>query len=106
MTTKITKIELNELAGVVNARGKAVELATKADSILKEAKVAELEYRVAVQDLYLSKGLPSNCRVDVGTGDVTYPEDEAAAQAPTAEEPAKKVAKKVAKKATKTTKKD
>jgi hypothetical protein len=42
---------------------------------MKNARLAELEFKVQIQQLYLEKGLDANCRVDITTGAVTWPED-------------------------------
>ncbi len=76
MTTRITEISKEQLAPVVTARTKTIELAQAAEQAIKDARMAELEFKVLIQQLYLEKGLDSNCRVDIGTGFVTWPEVE------------------------------
>jgi hypothetical protein len=75
---KTTRLELEELQGVVDARTKGVEAAKVADAAIKDAKIAELEYKIQLQQLFLEKGLDARCNVDVSTGVVTWPEDETA----------------------------
>ena len=117
MTKKIEKLSEEDLGVVVTARNAAVELAKEANTATEvanaateKARFAELQYRVAVQDLYLAKKLDSECRVDIATGDVDWsavgaPAGEAAIPVK-ATKPAKKTAKKTSKKtAKKTTKK-
>jgi hypothetical protein len=77
MTTKVTTISKDVLEPVVVARNKAVELAHVAEAAIKDARLAELEFKVQIQQLYLEKGLDANCRVDIGTGQVTWPEEPA-----------------------------
>ncbi len=75
MTTKVTEISKEALQPVVDARNKAVELAQAAQEAIKNGRLAELEFKVQIQQLYLEKGLDANCRVDITTGAVTWPED-------------------------------
>ena len=75
MTTKITKINEEQLTPIVSARTKTLELAQVAEQAIKDARMAELEFKVQIQQLYLEKGLDSNCRVDISTGVVTWPEE-------------------------------
>lgn len=74
MTTRVTEISKEQLAPIVTARTKTIELAQAAEQAIKDARMAELEFKVQIQQLYLEKGLDSNCRVDIGTGVVTWPE--------------------------------
>lgn len=86
--TKVTEISQQDLGPVSAARAKAVELAKSAEEAIKDARIAEMEFKVTIQQLYLEKGLAPNCRVDLGTGVVTWPEEEA--EAPTATEKPKR----------------
>lgn len=72
--TKVTEISKEELAPVVTARTKTLELAQVAEQAIKDARMAELEFKVQIQQMYLEKGLDANCRVDINTGVVTWPE--------------------------------
>lgn len=72
---KITEISKEQLAPIVTARSKTIELAQAAEQAIKDARMAELEFKVQIQQLYLEKGLDQNCRVDINTGVVTWPED-------------------------------
>ena len=74
--SKVTEINKEALGPVLAARDKAVQLAQEADRAMKEARLAELEFKVQIQQLYLEKGLDSNCRVDITTGAVTWPPEE------------------------------
>jgi len=86
--TRITEISREQLAPIVTARTKTIELAQVAEQAIKDARMAELEFKVQIQQLYLEKGLNSNCRVDINTGVVTWPVDEAdAAVVDVVEEP-------------------
>lgn len=78
MTTRITEIGKEQLAPIVTARTKTIELAQAAEQAIKDARMAELEFKVQIQQLYLEKGLDANCRVDINTGVVTWPELEVA----------------------------
>jgi hypothetical protein len=89
MMTKVTEISQQDLGPVSAARAKAVELAKGAEEAIKDARLAEMEFKITIQQLYLEKGLAPNCRVDLGTGVVTWPEEEV--EEPTvAEKPRKK----------------
>lgn len=81
MTTKVTEINKQDLAPVLSARTKAIELAKSAEEAIKDARFAEMEFKVAIQQLYLEKGLAPTCRVDLGTGVVTWQETEVEAEA-------------------------
>lgn len=91
--TKVTKIDHDDLKQVAETRAKAVTLAKSAEEAIKDARIAEMEFKVTIQQLYLEKGLNANCRVDLGTGVVTWPEEEAE---PTSEPKRKRTTKKKA----------
>jgi hypothetical protein len=76
MTTKVTEISKGALQPVVVARSKAVDLAKAAEDAMKDARLAEMEFKVQIQQLYLENGLHQNCRVDITTGKVSWPEPE------------------------------
>ncbi|MCK9567825.1 hypothetical protein M0R72_02595 [Candidatus Pacearchaeota archaeon] len=75
---RVTQISKEELEPVVQARGKAVEAAQNADKALKDARLAELEFKVQIQQLYLAKNLDANCRVDISNGVIAWPDETAA----------------------------
>jgi len=83
--TRITQISNAELEPVITARGKAVEAAQNADKALKDARLAELEFKVQIQQLYLAKGLDANCKVDISNGAVAWPDEAPVVAAPTEE---------------------
>lgn len=89
MTEKVTQINKEALQPVITTRTKAVDLAQAAEQAMKDARLAELEFKVQIQQLYLEKGLDQNCRVDINTGDVTWPEPAGESDA-TAEIPKRK----------------
>jgi hypothetical protein len=72
--SKVTQISKEDMEPIVVARAKAVEAATLAEKALKDARLSELEFKVQIQQLYLVKGLDPNCRVDVSTGSVAWPD--------------------------------
>jgi hypothetical protein len=74
--TKITQLTKEELEPVVNARAKAVDAAQKAEAALKDAKLAEYEFKISSQQLYLTNGLEPNCQVNLLDGSVKWPEPE------------------------------
>ena len=93
---RVTQISKEELEPVVQARGKAVEAAQNADKALKDARLAELEFKVQTQQMFLEKGLDPNCRVDISNGTIAWPEE--AVPAESSNEPKAIVGKKRAKK--------
>jgi len=42
---------------------------------MKEARMAELEFKVQIQQFYIEKNLNVNCRVNTDTGEITWPEE-------------------------------
>lgn len=96
MTTKTTQISTESLGPVVEARNKAISLHQAAEASVKDARMAEMEFKVQIQQLYLEKGLDKDCRVDIGTGVVTWPEETVVEATEVADKPKKRV-KKVAK---------
>lgn len=73
--TRVTQISKEEMEPIVTARAKAMEAAATAERALKEARLAELEFKVNIQQLYLMKKLDANCRVDISNGSVTWPDE-------------------------------
>lgn len=73
---KITQIEINELNNIVETRTKAVESANIAEKAIKDARLAELEYKVQIQQLFLDKRLSPKCNIDMNTGKVSWPAEE------------------------------
>jgi hypothetical protein len=91
--TKVSQISKEDLKPVVAAREKAMDVAKIAEQAMKDARLAELEFKVEIQQLYIAKGLDMNCRVDVSTGAVSWPEEKPEAKVETPETPTpKKVA--------------
>jgi hypothetical protein len=82
MTTRVTEISKEALQPVVVARSKAVDLAKAAEDAMKDARLAEMEFKVQIQQLYLEKGLHQDCRVDITTGNVTWPEPQEDEESP------------------------
>jgi hypothetical protein len=73
--TRVTQISKEELEPVISARAKAVDAAQNADKALKDARLAELEFKVQIQQLYLAKNLDANCKVDISNGVVAWPDE-------------------------------
>lgn len=73
--TRVTQISKEEMEPIVAARVKAMEAAATAEKALKDARMAELEFKVNIQQLYLMKKLDANCRVDISTGSVAWPDE-------------------------------
>jgi hypothetical protein len=72
---KTTQISREALGPISGARQKAIDLANAAERAIKDARLAELEYKVLIQQMYLDNKLESNCRVDLASGTVTWPEE-------------------------------
>jgi hypothetical protein len=77
---RVTNISAEELAPVQEARNKVIELSKIAEKAVLEARASELEYKVLTQQLYLVKGLNIECKIDITSGDVTWPGDEPVAE--------------------------
>lgn len=79
MEEQIAKSKLinrEELNGVGDLRVKAIKAAQIAEQSIKEARIAELEYRNAVQQLYLSNDIPIKAKINWESGEVLYPDVE------------------------------
>jgi hypothetical protein len=61
--TRVTQLTETELQQVVEVQGKAIRAAQVADNALKEARLAELEFKVHMQQLFLEKHLDANCAI-------------------------------------------
>jgi hypothetical protein len=72
---KVTQISKEDMAPVLESRAKALDAAGAAERALKDARLAELEFKVQIQQLFLSKGLDPNCKLDTTTGNVAWPEE-------------------------------
>jgi hypothetical protein len=72
---KVTQISKEDMAPVLESRAKALDAAGNAERALKDARLAELEFKVQIQQLFLSKGLDPNCKLDTTTGNVAWPEE-------------------------------
>jgi len=73
--TRVTQISKEDMEPSVAARTKAMEAAQAAEKALKDARLAELEFKVQIQQLYLVKGLNADCKVDISNGTVAWPEE-------------------------------
>jgi hypothetical protein len=73
---KTTKVDVEELKGIIEARTKGIETATAAEKTVKDARIAELEYKLQLQQFFLERGLDPRCNVDINTGVITWPEEE------------------------------
>jgi hypothetical protein len=75
-TAQSKLINREELNGVGDLRVKAIKAAQLAEQSIKEARIAELEYRNAVQQLYLSNDIPIKAKINWESGEVLYPDVE------------------------------
>jgi hypothetical protein len=69
-------INREELNGVGDLRAKAIKAAQLAEQSIKEARIAELEYRNAVQQLYLTNDINIKAKINWESGEVLYPDVE------------------------------
>jgi hypothetical protein len=65
---KLTDEERNIIAA---AKNRAILSATQADKAVAEAKVAELEYRNIIQQIFIRYGLTVNDTIEEKTGIIT-----------------------------------
>lgn len=72
--SKLTELDRESLKKIVDARAKAVELAQTAQAAMKDARIAELEFKNTIHEVYIEQGLDKNCNIDVSTGAITWPE--------------------------------
>jgi ribosomal protein L3 len=80
--TRITQISKKDMEPVLAIRAKAMEAAGIAEKALKDARLAELEFKVQIQQLYLVNGLDPNCRLDIANGAVVWPDTIAEEEGP------------------------
>jgi len=73
--TKTTQVSKESLDPISGARQKAIDLANAAERAIKDARMAEMEYKILIQQLYLDNRLVTDCRVDLASGVVTWPEE-------------------------------
>jgi hypothetical protein len=71
--SKIEKLDKEHLDLILVARDKAAAASAEAEKLVSAARIAELEFRVTVQEVFLANGLDPNCRVDQTTGNITWP---------------------------------
>jgi hypothetical protein len=76
MSNKVTKISKEELEQIVTSRAKLSEVTSKLEALEKEVRIMGLEYRILVQNVYLTNKLEAGCQINQETGVVTWPEDE------------------------------
>ena len=74
--SKINQISKEGLEAVTNARTTVMELTATAEKAVQEAQMAKLKFQLALQQLFISNKLDEQCKVDMFTGAVTWPEPE------------------------------
>ena len=74
MSERPDVISEEDLAIIAQAKDRALRVAQAAETVVAQAKVAELEHRTVVQHMFLKYGIPINGRVDDSTGQITWPE--------------------------------
>jgi hypothetical protein len=67
-------ISPEDLAVIAQAKDRAIRAAQQAETVVAQAKVAELEHRTLVQHMFLKYSIPITGRVDENTGQITWPE--------------------------------
>lgn len=73
--TKINQIDKEALEDILKARAKATELTAVAENAVKDAKAAKTEFDLALAHLFLGHNLNRDCKIDMSTGVVTWPEE-------------------------------
>jgi len=74
--SKPTTLDKESIKLIADSRAKALELSQTAQAAIKDAKIAELEFKNTIQQVYIEKGLDPKCNIDLSTGGVTWPEDQ------------------------------
>lgn len=74
--TKINQIDKEALEGILKARTKVTELTAIAENAVKDAKAAKTEFDLALAHLFLGHNLNRDCKIDMSTGVVTWPEEQ------------------------------
>src|SRR5271157_1369150 len=88
---RIEQIPSEKLANVIKASSKVTELTKEAEQAVLQARLADLEFRVEIQQVYLNNGLSAQCVLNIHTGKVKWPEPEVTEVAPVVTETPKKV---------------
>ena len=69
-------IEPEDLSVIAAAKQRAIMVATHAEKVVAEAKVAELEHRSTILQLFIKYGLDASTRINEQTGEISYAEDQ------------------------------
>ena len=72
---RVEQIPMEKLQHVLEARKSVAELTETANQAATQAKLAELEFRIELQQVYLNNSLFGGCAIDIFTGAVKWPED-------------------------------
>ena len=73
---RVEQIPTENLKHVLEVRKAATELTDAAKQATTQAKLAELEFRIDLQQVYINNGLLGSCVVDIFSGNVRWPEDD------------------------------
>lgn len=76
--SKVTILGKASVNLIATSRAKAIELAQAAQTAIKDARIAELEFKNTIQQVYIENGLDNKCNISLETGQVTWPEEEPA----------------------------
>ena len=74
MSERPDVISAEDLAVIAQAKDRALRAAQGAETVVAQAKVAELEHRTIVQHMFLKYSIPIDGRVDESSGNITWPE--------------------------------
>jgi hypothetical protein len=74
MSERPDVISEEDLAVISQAKERALRAAQAAETVVAQAKVAELEHRTIVQHMFLKYSIPINGRVDEKNGQISWPE--------------------------------
>jgi uncharacterized coiled-coil protein SlyX len=73
---RVEQIPTENLKHVPETRKTVTELTEAANQATTHAKLAELEFRVELQQVYINNGLSGSCVVDIFAGNVRWPEND------------------------------
>lgn len=86
--SRVTTLDKESVRLIATTRAKALELAQTAQAALKDARIAELEFKNTIQQVFLENGLDSTCNVNLDTGNVIWKDEETSSEIETQKETA------------------
>ncbi len=67
----VESVSQEELRGILEAKKSVLELVKVAEEAARVAKMADLQYQVTVQQVFINHGLSTSDRIDDSTGVIT-----------------------------------